>query len=62
VYEWFGSEHAGREAQQPRARAAFVGLIQRARQNLLFNAFRIAPWRHPSAIHVEDVEFVMFFC
>jgi hypothetical protein len=26
------------------------------------NAFRIAPWRLPSAIHVEDVEFVMFFC
>src|SRR5262245_45452891 len=60
MYERGGREDARRETQQPGTSAALVGFIERTGQDLLLNAARVARRRLPSALHVEDVKFVVF--
>src|SRR6266567_3236266 len=50
---------AGREAQQPRAAAVLLRLVERAGEDLLLDADGIARRRLPAAAHVEPVEFEM---
>src|SRR5262249_12797099 len=52
-------ENTGRKAQEPRARAALVCFVERAGQNLLLDAFRIAGRRFPANAHVEGMKFVV---
>src|SRR5215470_107633 len=59
VYERLSREYAGRKAQEARARAALVCLIERAGQNLLLDTFRIASRSFPPGVHVEGMEFMV---
>src|SRR6185312_6903255 len=60
VHERLGGVDSGREAQQPRARTAPVGLIERAGEDLLLNAGGIAGRSLPPGGHVDGVEFLVF--
>jgi len=59
VDERCGRENARRKAQQACAGAAPVFLVERARENLLLDAGRIAGRRLPPGIHIDAVEFEM---
>src|SRR5229473_79292 len=59
VNEWRCRVDAWREAQQSGPTAALVGLVERARQDLLLNARGIPGRSFPSLRHVERVEFVV---
>jgi len=59
VHEGLRREHPGREAQESRARAALVCLIERAGQNLLFDAIGIAKRGFPAGVHVEGMKLVV---
>src|SRR3954464_9405650 len=58
--EWLGRVDPGRKAQQARTRAALVGLVQRAGQDLLLDAGRVPGGRFPAAGHVHGMEFLVF--
>ena len=59
VHERLGGEDPGRDAQQPRAAAAFVFLVERPREDLLPDSRRIAGGNLPPAFQIQRVEFVM---
>src|SRR5437763_7082513 len=61
VHEGFGRVDSGLKAQQPRAAAALLRFVERAGEDLLLDAGRIAGRRLPAAAHVEAVEFEMRF-
>ena len=52
-------ENARRKAQQACAAAPPVFLVERARQDLLLDAGRIAGRSRPSGVHIHRVEFEM---
>src|SRR5712671_1361539 len=57
--ERFRREYAGRKAQEAGAASASPLLVERAGQNLLLDAGRIAGRRRPPGAHVDAVEFEM---
>src|SRR5439155_11293641 len=59
MHEGLGRVDAGLEAQQPRAAAVLLRLVERAGEDLLLDAGGIARRRLPAAAHVEPVEFEM---
>ena len=59
VDEGCGREHPRRKPQEPGAAAIAALLVERAGQDLLFDAGGVAGWRLPARTHVEAVEFEM---
>src|SRR5436309_1391384 len=59
VHERLGRENARTDAQQPRAAAPLVALIQGSGEDLLLDSGRIAGGNLPAAFQIQGVEFVM---
>src|ERR1051326_562762 len=59
VHERPGREGARRDAQQPRAAAALVGLVERPGKNLLLDSRRVAGGNLPAVFEIERMELVM---